>query len=346
MIARELSNRLRRKLPMQRCLLALPLVLWMLTCPASSAKAQAAAPAPQDSVTSQPYDPRTFALELRGLSAALKRNPSPAELSSIRDALPKEWHVTTPERSYSIATGPFREKLTCASLTGAQEGLDRLALEIESYSNLRIVDLQNARSELTRVLAQPEFAAVRPPSAWDLFRQRLSAWLADLLYRIFRGITGYPIGGAILFWLLVFGGVLFVAVWVFRFLVSRDRMDVLPAGEILAPARTWQEWVRLSREAANRKDYREAVHAAYWAGIVRLQDTGVLPKDRNKTPREYLHTLSESAVHEPTPHPALREPLAGLTARLERTWYANRGAGPDDFRESLRQLEALGCPLE
>jgi hypothetical protein len=330
---------------MQRLLLLLSFVLWVLACPVLFAQARLSASAPQDS-SSSAYDVRTFVLELRGLSAALKHNPSPAELTSIRDTLPKKWNVTTPERSYSISAGPLREKLTDASLTSAQEGLDRLALEIESYSDLRIVDPQEARSELTRILAQPEFAAVHPPSAWDLFRQRLSAWFAELLYRIFRGITGYPIGGTILFWLLVLGGVLFVAVWVFRFLVSRDRMDVLPTGEFLVPARTWQEWVRLSRVAARRGDYREAVHAAYWAGIVRLQDTGVLPKDRAKTSREYLHIVSDPAAYDLIAQPALREPLAGLTARLERTWYANRGARPEDFTDSVRQLKELGCPLE
>jgi hypothetical protein len=320
--------------------------VWILPCPLLLAQSQPVASAAQDAAASQPYDPRTFALELHGLSSSLKRNPSPAELASIRDTLPKQWSVTTPERSYSIPTDPLREKLTGASLTGAQEGLDHLALEIESYSDLRIVDSQNARSELTHVLAQLEFAAVRPPSVWDLFRQRLSAWFARLLYEIFSGITRYPIGGKILFWLFVFGGVLFVAFLAFRFVISRDRMDVLPASELLVPSRTWQEWIRLSREAANRMDYREAVHAAYWAGIVRLQGTGVLPKDRTKTPREYLHVLSEPAAHEASPQLALREPLASLTARLEKTWYANRGAGPDDLRDSLRQLEALGCPLE
>jgi len=33
-------------------------------------------------------------------------------------------------------------------------------------------------------------------------------------------------------------------------------------------------------------------------------------------------------------------------ARLERVWYANRGAQADDFEDTLRQLKALGCQLE
>ncbi len=330
---------------MQQCFFVLSLGLSILACPVLRAQARPPAPIPHDSASSA-YDLRTFALELRGISAALKHNPTSAELSAMRDALPKEWVVTTPERSYAISTGPLREKLTPSTLASAQTWLDRLAFEAQSYSDLQIVDIQNAHSELTHILAQSEFAAVQPPSEWDLLRERLSAWLTRLLLKIFGGVSRYPIGGRILFWLFVFGGVLFIALWVFRFLVRRDRMDVLPASELLVPARTWQEWIRLSREAAHRKDYRDAVHAAYWAGIVRLQDTGILPKDRAKTPREYLQALSDPAAHDVLPQPALREALAGLTARLERTWYANRGTRPEDFSDSLRQLEELGCPLE
>jgi hypothetical protein len=56
--------------------------------------------------------------------------------------------------------------------------------------------------------------------------------------------------------------------------------------------------------------------------------------------------MAEPAPGELAARPAHREPLAALTSRLERIWYANRGAGPDDFRESLHQVEALGCQLE
>jgi hypothetical protein len=140
--------------------------------------------------------------------------------------------------------------------------------------------------------------------------------------------------------------VLCVAIWLVRFLQSRDRFDTLASsGSVIAP-RTWQEWIRMAREAANRGDYREGVHSAYWAGIVRLEDSGVLPRDRTRTPREYLRLVTEPSSGELLSRPMHREPLAALTSRLERIWYANRGAGPEDFHDSLRQLEALGCPLE
>ena len=102
----------------------------------------------------------------------------------------------------------------------------------------------------------------------------------------------------------------------------------------------------MAREAAARKDFREAVHSAYWSGISRLEDTGVVPKDRTKTPREYLRLVAAASEHELAQRPIYRAPLEELTKRLERIWYANRGAGPEDFVETLKQLEAMGCQLE
>jgi hypothetical protein len=120
----------------------------------------------------------------------------------------------------------------------------------------------------------------------------------------------------------------------------------LPPGAAAIASRTWQEWLRAARQAAKEGNYREAVHCAYWAGIARLEDAGVVPKDRTKTPREYLRLVTEAAPGQLAASSTHREPLTTLTRKLELIWYANRGARPEDYRESLRQLEALGCSLE
>ena len=104
--------------------------------------------------------------------------------------------------------------------------------------------------------------------------------------------------------------------------------------------RTWEEWLAAARGAAETGDSRQAIRCAYWAGIVRLQGSGTLPADRTLTPREYLGLL-------PREHPSeLRQPLVSLTQGMERFWYARRPASNEDFRESLRQLAALGCDIE
>lgn len=292
------------------------------------------------------YDLASLIAELRRISDVLGKSPSAQETAALRDSLPKEWNVTTPDRTYSISSESLRDKLTVGPGGMAKVWVDHMAMQVESYSASADARPVNAKAQLDEILAGAEFAGVRPPSAWEIFRQRLVAWLQRLLLHIFGGLARYPIAGQIVFWLAIVLGVAFIALCVFRFLVSRDRMDSLPPSEIVAASRTWQEWMHAARDAAGRGDFREAVHSAYWAAIMRLEDTGVLPKDRTKTPREYLRIASERSGEAIAPSPAYREPLAALTARLEKAWYANRGACADDFRDTLRHLEALGCRLE
>jgi hypothetical protein len=285
--------------------------------------------------------------ELRDISAFLQHNPSSKELAALRDSLPAEWKVSTTDADYSISTEPLRKRLARGSVADTKAWVDSLTEELGGYSGARQENNATARAELNRILTNPEFAAVHAPTAWDLFRQRLARWIGRFFEWLLGGLSRYPISGQILFWIIVVACVGFIALWVFRYLVSRDRLQYLPPqGHAGIPSRTWQEWIRAAREAAGRKDFREAVHCAYWAGITRLEDLGALPKDPTKTPREYLRLLSEPAISDSVARPNYREPLSALTVGFERIWYANRGAGSDDFRDALRQLEALGCQLE
>jgi hypothetical protein len=88
-----------------------------------------------------------------------------------------------------------------------------------------------------------------------------------------------------------------------------------------------------------------AIHCAYWAGIARLQDVGALAPDRAKTPREYLRALSKSKLVLPEPLATRQQALSLLTLRLEKIWYGYHMATEADFRDSLNQLETLGCRL-
>ena len=291
------------------------------------------------------YDVFSFAAELRKLDVALQGKPSAAKVAEFRKALPSVWNVSTPEQTYSISTKPLQDLLGASSTLKAETWIEHLQVEIER-SHEKAVTSASVKPELDNILGSREFAGVRPPSAWELLRQRIAAWIERMLAALFGNILRHPMGAQILFWLALIGGVAFVALWVFRFVSSRDGGNSFKPTSSIVTARTWQEWLRIARQAAARGDFRDAVHSAYWAGIARLEETGALPRDRTKTPREYLRLVNASRFGAPSPQHNYKEPLTALTSRLERIWYANRAASSEDFSDSLRQLGALGCPLE
>lgn len=321
------------------------LFLLIPSCPPLSGQ-ESKPPSIIQAPTNPAYDVASLTAELARISAVLDKKSLGNDLATLRDSLPGEWKVTTPEKEYSISTSFLRVQLNEDSISKARAWVGHLKEQLEGYSTTQPSGAANGRAELDDILRSPEFSAVHPPTRWDIFRQRVAAWIERMLLRLFGGMARYPIGGQVLFWAIVVLCVGFLALWVFRFTVSRDRIDALPPGHVVAPSRTWQEWIRVARLAASRNDFREAIHAAYWAGVAKLEDTGMLPKDRTKTPREYLRLISQPARGELMPPAAYRLPLAVLTNRLERTWYGNRAASSDDFRDTLKQVEALGCQLE
>jgi hypothetical protein len=283
---------------------------------------------------SAPLDPRGMAAQLRETQADLASKGASAVLSS----LPATWDVATPERRYSITTEPLRSLLVSAETREAQAWLDQVAQQLEAFSSAPAAAVANARGTLDRILARPEFAGVRPPSAWDLFRERVVAWIAALIQKLFGFAAQHPTGGQILFWLLVTGAVGALAAWLIRIWTRRDPRLSLPRPNPEALSRSWEAWLRAAREAADQGNPREAIRCTYWAAVARLQENQVLPEDLTHTPREYLRLIS-------TPQPFL-QPLTTLTAGLERFWYGGQAAEFSDFQASLKQLEALGCKLD
>jgi Domain of unknown function (DUF4129) len=295
------------------------------------------------------YDVTSFAAELQRLDAELQKKSSPTSIKDFRNGLPPSWNVSTPERDYSISTKPLRDQLTGNSAANAGSWIEHLQMEVESAQRAEGQPLAAAQTQLNKILAGRGFEGVRPPTYLELLREGASAWLQRMLLKLFSGLSRHPIGAKVLFWVVLIAGVGFVALWIFRYISGRDSMNFFQPGSTTVTARTWQEWIRAAREAAARGDFREAVHSAYWAGISRLEETGALPRDRTKTPREYLRLVDTQARGaEVEGHAAedYRKPLAALTSRLERIWYANRMARLEDFDDTLRQLEALGCSLE
>jgi hypothetical protein len=275
-------------------------------------------------------------------------------LRSYREALPEAWAVDAGGRHYEVPTDLLVSHIVKAErqpeirgqqVDEARGYLDALASETESLSGQTLLSSDSARTKLNAILARSEYAHVQQESWWEKLRAQLSEILANALLRILRGVGGQASLGYALLWIGICAAAILIAYWIFRRWFRAARVQEMDLQAAAVPSRSWQEWIFAAREAAGRGDYRIAVHCAYWAGIARLQDLGALSPDRAKTPREYLIALTKSKLVLPETLATRQQALTLLTSRLEKIWYGYQTATEADFRDSLTQLETLGCHL-
>jgi Domain of unknown function (DUF4129) len=301
------------------------------------------------------YDALSFAQELQNLKTNLNSaGPSTDALRIYRDALPKSWPVDAAGRYYDVPSGPLISHLNRAERLPAERAhelsqalayLDSLAAEASSFSNASALTTNSARSKLDAILSRPECTHAKQQSWYAKARNQIDDFFLKLLDRVFRGVGNQKTFGYILLWLGIAAAAVLIAYWVFRNWFRSARVAEMELAGAAVPARSWQEWVFAARDAAARSDYRMAIHCAYWAGIARLQDLGVLSPDRARTPREYLRALTSGWPVLAQDAAVRRQALAQMTSRLESTWYGYQLATETDFRDSLAQLEKLGCRL-
>lgn len=266
--------------------------------------------------------PAEVAAQVRAVEAQIRDgNLRPAEL-------PSAWAVETPNGRYSISTAPVRLQ---ASQGDAEAWLENVARQLEAWQSAP-PGAAGAADRIERILERPEFSSVHAPSALEILRRRIANWIRALLRRIFDVAGQFPGAATVLFWIVILGAVGMMAFALIRFWSGDVRLfRADSSGQFAKPlTRSSQEWLRAARAA---QDPREAIHCAYWAGIAALQESELLPLDSARTPREYLRAAPRAAAG----------PLRVLTSALERFWYAGKPARMEDARESLDQLEALGC---
>ncbi len=271
-------------------------------------------------------------------------------LAARRDAqvltsLPTAWNIETPSKRYSVSTEPLHAILASKAdqdsrLEQATTWIAHLAAELERSESGPPAGAAAGRKRLDEILARREFAAVRPPSAWELFRQRVSAWILELFRRIFQLAAQHPTAGAVVFWVVVAGAVGLLAIFVIGLWSGEPRLSSVNPAYQGPRVRNWQDWFIAARRACDSGDLRQAVHCAYWSGVAWLQESGALPSDRARTPREFLR-IAKSRTDS-----AIARPLESLTQRLERTWYAGQPAALSDYRAAVESLEALGCKVD
>ncbi len=170
---------------------------------------------------------------------------------------------------------------------------------------------------------------------WD----RIKAKIFEAIVRLFTGIdrvtSQSPWMGRTLEWLLFLGAAAGLVVWVMR-AIQRQRLRVEIGGDA-AKAAEWarksDDWRRLAEQEAGRGAWREAIHALYWASISELERRRLWRQNPARTPREYVRLLKPGSSEQ-------RE-LRGLTAALERSWYAQRAATPEDFGNAKESFDRI-----
>jgi hypothetical protein len=325
-----------------------------LFVPTTGARPQESSPQ-SASAPSSTEDATTFAAELRRIEGDINRNHSTAQqIAQIRSSLPEKWEVATSDGHYNISSKPLDSFLERAEQDSAQRTtqiadanhwLEELARQAKSYATAESTNDSNARIVLGQILAQREFSSLRAPSALDRLRDEITDWILRGVAWFLGHIVRHTTSATIFFSLLLVAVVLWLGFTLVRFWTRRARLDELQAPQAVAFARSWQDWIRDARAAAERGDFREAVHSTYWAGISYLEAVELIDPDRTRTPREYLRLLSKT---DPQAAASLEKPraaLASLTTRLEQIWYGRRPASREDFLDSMQQIEGLGCQL-
>jgi uncharacterized protein DUF4129 len=266
------------------------------------------------------------------------------QIPRVRKSLPRTWLVRVGDRTVEVSTAwlasdlkkleenPGDSSNLSQEITVHIAAMRKVAAGLESGSSP--ANFSAARTQLDKILSAREFGAAQGPSQWDLLKARIARWINEQVYKLLHRLHLGAKGGNALAWVIV--GIAFVALcyWVWRTLYTpKGKLEVSVEG--LPPSDDPRQWARDALAAADRGDFREAVHCAYWAAVVHLESRGVLKRDRARTPRESLRLLD--------PHPTEQNLLREFTRHFELIWYGYRPATATEWSEARSHLEKMGC---
>lgn len=284
-------------------------------------------------------DLRSYQRELTRIEEASK---DPRKLRELRRSLPDSWTVKDGERIYRV---PMKE-ISDALLEAARDPKNTKAAQLQARLHAMqkhatelalpptLPNTVEAEGKLKKILERAEFQAASGPSTWDLLRARIGRWILEHIGKLFRFLNISEKTGNAIAW-----GVIFLAV-VLLFYVVYGRLAKAAKGvsfraEVQPTPSEARHWVREALAAADRGDYREAVHCAYWASVAHLEDIRILPPDRARTPRESLRLLEQ--------HPKEQGVLSAITCSFELIWYGYRPASAVEWAGAKEQMEKMGC---
>ncbi len=321
----------------------LPLVVWLAILAAAMAPARVrGAPTGELPQTSREVSLEEYVGHLRSASAALDGENLSA-IHDVRKSLPGEWiiqqdgqaiHVKTDWLVVALLAEEKAPKENAGLIRRAQKQLAALRESAEAFqAQAGGANLKESHAHLERILSGREFQGSHEPSWYDKLKTRIFAWISRQMDKLFNRIgVSARVGNAIA-WILVTLAAVLLSLWAVRSVLNAaaraeiDLRGALPAGH------DWRYWAGLSRAAADRSDYRAAIHAAYWMAVSQLEERRLLPEDRSRTPRESLRLVKRDKPE--------YAPLAQLTRSFEVTWYGYHAASLADWDAVKTQLETL-----
>ena len=267
----------------------------------------------------------------------------PAGIAAFLRSLPHAWTVETQGKTFRVSTAWLRTALVTLQKkpTDAElwrqirerlEFLDRQASGLEAKTGEPHTG--EARAQLKEIFARREFKGLAGPGALALWWRRVTGWIGEKIEAFLERLHIGQKTGNVFAYTVIGLALVLLMLWLYRLLASRSRTLMLEA-EAPAPAMDMRAWLGEASAAAERGEYREAIHCAYWAAVERLETLGALPKDRSRTPRE-LERLGERKL-------AMGGTFRGLSRRFERVWYGARAASAEDWASTKTELEEMGC---
>ena len=293
----------------------------------------------QASSTEGQLDLPSYQRELAHISDVSK---NPKQIAELRSSLPDTWVVKNGDRTYSVPTKQISAALRqiehdpkssiAAQLEARLGEMQRQAEQLAAPGSA--VDAAKAEPKLQSILDRSEFQSDSGPSLWDMIRARISRWIFEQLVRLLRFLHLSERTGNTIAWSVIFLAIVLVFYVIYRWLTKSTKTVSFHA-EVEAVASDARAWLQEALSAADRGDYREAIHCAYWASLAHLEDIRILPRDRARTPRESLRLLDQ--------HPKEQGLLQSVTRSFELIWYGFRPVSAAEWAETKEQLEEMGC---
>jgi len=208
--------------------------------------------------------------------------------------------------------------------------LDQLVLPA---SQAPAAQVRQAHEAFDQVLATAEFKQEQEITWLQRIWKRLVETVQRALLHGFQALGKAPGFVKYLFESLLFlVPAVLLLLWLFR-QAREDRLRATaPASRPASGLAPRTEWLEQAGHFAQAGDWRQAIHALYWATIAGCEQRRVWQSNRTRTPREYLRLLE--------PGSALRQGLAEQTRLFELTWYGYREATTDDYRRAA-ELHSL-----